>query len=172
MTALPTYLTADSAGVYAGVGSGGVVLAVFLFGGMGQYCSGRFADRGGSLRLYVLLVTTSIPLALLLAFSDGVGTLGAATAMALAVVHFGTQPAENMLIAEHTPARLLSTSYGFKFLVTFGLGALGVPAVGYLWETTGTFAWTFVVFASVAAVVAGVILLLCKAVEQVKRAGS
>ncbi len=169
MTALPTYLTAESSGVYAGVGSAGVVLTVFLFGGLGQYLSGRFADLVNPVRLYLVLVVVSVPLALLLALSAGVGQAGAATAMALALVHFGTQPAENVLIAEHTPARVRSTSYGIKFLLTFGLGALGAPAVGLLWRTTGTLAWTFVVFAAGAVLVAGVILLLAKAVTQQKR---
>ncbi|MHC4697346.1 MAG: MFS transporter, partial [Planctomycetota bacterium] len=168
MTALPTYLTAESSGVYTGVGSGGIVLMVFLFGGLGQYLSGRLADWVNPIRLYVALVVASVPLAVLFALSAGVGAMGAAAAMALALVHFGTQPAENVLIAEHTPARARSTSYGIKFLVTFGLGALGAPAVGFLWRTTGTLAWTFVLFAAVAVVVAGVILLLANAFAQLK----
>ncbi len=169
MTALPTYLTAESSGVYVGVGSSGVVFAVFLFGGLGQYLAGRFADHTSPLRLYVGCVVASVPLALLLALSAGVGNIAAATAMALAVVHFGTQPAENVLLAEYTPARVLSTSYGIKFLVTFGLGALGAPAAGLLWKTTGTLAWTFVVFAAVAVLVAGLIFLLAKEVARHER---
>jgi MFS family permease len=140
------------------------VFLVFLFGGLGQYLTGRFADWVSPVRLYVGLVAASVPLALLLAASAGVGAIGAATAMALALVHFGTQPAENVLIAEHTPVRLRSTSYGIKFLVTFGLGALGAPAVGLLWRTTATLAWTFVYFAAIAVVIAGVMLLLAKTV--------
>lgn len=169
MTALPTYLTAESAGVYVGVGSSGVVFAVFLFGGLGQYFVGRFADHTSPIRLYVGFVVASVPLALLLALSAGVGSMAAATAMALAVVHFGTQPAENVLIAEYTPARVRSTSYGIKFLVTFGLGALGAPAAGFLWKTTGTLAWTFVVFAAVATLVAGLIFLLGREVTRHER---
>jgi len=169
MTALPTYLTAESSGVYAGVGSSGVVFAVFLCGGLGQYLVGRFADHVSPVRLYVGFVVASVPLALLLATSGGVGHLAAGTAMALAVVHFGTQPAENVLIAEYTPARVRSTSYGLKFLVTFGLGALGAPAVGALWKTTGTLAWTFAVFAGVAVLVAGLIFLAARQVTRHER---
>jgi MFS family permease len=164
MTALPTYLTAASSGVYAGVGSSGIVFAVFLFGGLGQFLSGRFADRFSPVSLYVFLVTVSVPLALLLAFSAGIGRFGAGTAMALALFHFGTQPVENLLIARHTPSSLRGMSYGLKFLVTFGLGALGAPVVGYFWERTGTLAWTFVIFAGVAVVVASVILRLARAI--------
>ncbi len=162
MTALPTFLTAQADGTYSGTGSGHVVVAVFLAAGLGQYTAGRFADRGNPMRLYVGLAAISVPAALLLAFSAGIGNAGAAAAIALAVVHFGTQPVENMLIATHTPLRVRSTSYGIKFLVTFGIGALGAPAVGYLWHRTGTLAWTFVLFAGVAVVVTGLVLLLAR----------
>lgn len=160
MTALPTYLTADASGVYTGMGAGGTVLAVFLIGGLGQFFGGRWADRGNAVGLYVALVATSVPLALLLAWSAGVGALAVGAAMALAAVHFSTQPVENLLIARHTPARLRSTSYGIKFLVTFGLGALGAPVVGLIWRQTGTLAWTFVLFAGIGLVVTGVVLVL------------
>ncbi|UCE58459.1 MAG: MFS transporter [Phycisphaerales bacterium] len=172
MTALPTYLTASSSGVYTGVGSGGIVFVVFLLGGLGQFLSGRFADRTRPERLYVLLVVCSVPLAMLLAFSAGVGRFGAASAMALALFHFGTQPAENLLIAQYTPARLRGTSYGIKFLVTFGLGALGAAVVGFFWRQSGTLAWTFVLFAAVAVVVAGVVFMLARSLAQHARSSA
>lgn len=172
MTTLPTYLTAESSGVYAGAGHGGMVLAVFVVGGFGQYLAGRFADRASPLSLYVVLVAASVPMALLLALSAGVGGTAVAIAMGLALVHFGTQPAENVLIAQLTPANLRSTFYGFKFLVTFGVGALGAPAVGALWRQTGTLAWTFVVFAAVAVVVTLIVLALVRAAKVYDAAGS
>jgi len=166
MTALPTYLTAQSSGVYAHEGGrGGLVLVVFLLGGLSQYVSGRLADRLNPIYLYIVLVATSIPLAMALAMTAGVGNAAAVAAMALALAHFGTQPAENVLIAKYTPARMRSTSYGIKFFVTFGLGAIGAPIVGLLWNRTGTLAWTFVLFAAIALVVAIVILFLYRAVQ-------
>lgn len=171
MTALPTYLTAESSGVYAGAGRGGMVLTVFVLGGIGQFMAGRFADRASPLNLYVGLVATSVPLALLLALSAGVGGVAVAIAMGLALVHFGTQPAENVLIAQLTPARLRSTFYGFKFLVTFGFGALGAPAVGALWRQTGTLAWSFVVFAGVAVIVTLIVLALVRSAKVLSTTG-
>ena len=162
MTALPTYLTAESSGSYSGTGRGGVVLAVFLVGGCGQYLAGRFADRWNPIYLYACLVAASVPLALLLALSAGVGGVAAAIAMGLALVHFGTQPAENVLIASLTPSNIRSTSYGIKFAVTFGFGALGAPMVGFLWRQTGTLAWTFVVFAVVAVIITAIVLTLAR----------
>jgi hypothetical protein len=110
-------------------------------------------------------VGTSIPLALLLAASGGVGGMAAGISMGLAFVHFGTQPAENLLIARMTPSSVRSTSYGVKFLVTFSIGALGAPVVGVLWKNTGTLAWTFVLFAAVAIIVTGIVLALTQFVR-------
>jgi MFS family permease len=166
MTSLPTYLTADEPGVYTGKGSSAIVLTVFVIGGIGQFLAGRFADRASAVRLYVALVATSVPMALLLAFSAGVGNLAAGAAMGLALVHFGTQPVENLLIAKHTPAHLRSMSYGFKFLLTFGVGALGAPMVGALWDATGTFAWTYVIFAAVAVIVTAIVMVLVKVIAR------
>jgi len=170
MTALPTYLTAESSGVYTGTGNAHLVLIVFLIGGFGQYMSGRAADNINPVRLYLGLIAFSVPLALVLAFSAGVGHFAAIAAMALALVHFSTQPAENILIAKYSPAHLRSTSYGLKFLVTFGLGALGAPCVGFMWRQTGTLAWTFVLFGAIAVLVTIVILALAKTESQVDRA--
>lgn len=169
MTALPTYLTAESSGAYLGAGKAHLVLLVFLIGGIGQYVSGRVADHISPVRLYLALIAISVPLALLLALSAGVGYFGASTAMALALFHFSTQPAENILIAKYSPPRLRSTSYGLKFLVTFGIGALGAPCVGFLWNETGTLAWTFVVFAAVAVIVTAIVLVLARTEAKVAR---
>jgi predicted MFS family arabinose efflux permease len=162
MTALPTYLTAESAGVYSGTGKAHIVAIVFLIGGFGQYVSGRAADTVSPVRLYLGLIAFSVPLALLLALTGGLGQFAALTAMALALIHFSTQPAENILIASYSPAHIRSTSYGLKFLVTFGLGALGAPCVGFMWTKTGTLAWTFVVFAAVAVIVTTIILAIAR----------
>ncbi len=162
MTALPTYLSG---------GDGDSTLAkfllflVFLAGGASQFLMGRRADRSHPSKLYANLIALSIPLALLLAWSGGGSYLAIAIALVLAVVHFGTQPVENLLIAEHTPHSLRSISYGLKFTLTFGLGPVAVPLVGYFWDETGTLAWTFVLFALIATVVAMLIMRLVKLVD-------
>ncbi len=162
MTALPTYLSGDEGDSTL---KSALIILVFLAGGASQFLMGRHADRTHSSKLYAKMIAMSIPLALVLAWT-GAGTYGAiAAALALAVVHFGTQPIENLLIAEHTPRSLRSMSYGLKFTLTFGLGPVAVPLVGYLWDATGTLAWTFVLFAGVALVVALLILQLVKVVD-------
>ncbi|GJM26290.1 MAG: MFS transporter [Phycisphaerae bacterium] len=162
MTALPTYL--------AGEGSDSSLITslqvlVFLAGGASQFLMGRHADRTHPSKFYAKLIALSIPLALLLAWTGGGSYPAIAVALALAVVHFGTQPIENLLIAEHTPRSLRSMSYGLKFTLTFGLGAAAGPLVGYLWDATGTLAWTFVVFAGIALAVAALIMQLVKVVD-------
>ncbi|NOX57624.1 MAG: MFS transporter [Planctomycetes bacterium] len=167
MTALPTYLAGEPDGSATSVRSI-LVLLVFLAGGASQFLMGRYADRTHASKLYVKLVAMSAPIALLLAWTGGGTIFAIGAALALAVVHFGTQPVENLLIAEHTPASLRSMSYGIKFTLTFGIGALAAPAVGYLWDTTGTLAWTFVVFSVIALVIGAIILQLVKAVDGAK----
>jgi len=160
MTALPTYLTANSPGNYS-LGAGDwIVLLVFVAGGISQYATGRIADVRQPMRLYRFLIAASVPCALLLALSGGVGHVALIFAVLLALVHFGTQPIENLLIARHTPQRLRGTSYGIKFVLTFGLGALAVPLVGRLWEVTGTLAYSFVTFAAVALLVTVLVVRL------------
>jgi len=46
----------------------------------------------------------------------------------------GMQPIENSLVAQLTPEKLRSTSYGIKFICTFGVGSLSVYAAKHLIE--------------------------------------
>jgi FSR family fosmidomycin resistance protein-like MFS transporter len=45
---------------------------------------------------------------------------------------WGMQPIENSLVARLTPEKLRATSYGFKFISTFGVGSLSVITAKYL----------------------------------------
>lgn len=162
MTALPTYLSGDGGDSML---KSTLVILVFLAGGASQFLMGRHADRTHPSKLYANMMAASIPLALILAWSGGGSYFAIGAALALAIVHFGTQPIENLLIAEHTPPSLRSMSYGLKFTLTFGIGPVAVPLVGYLWDVTGTLAWTFVFFAGVALIVAILIMQLVKVVD-------
>ncbi len=162
MTALPTYLAGgDDNSTLTKL----LLFLVFIAGGASQFIMGRRADRSHPSKLYAALIAISVPLALILAWTGGGSLIAIAVAVALAVVHFGTQPVENLLIAEHTPRSLRSVSYGLKFTLTFGLGPVAVPLVGYMWDATGTLAWTFVLFAAIAVVVAVMIMQLVKLVD-------
>ncbi len=161
-TALPTYLMSGSAGSYKQAGS--LIFFVFASGGIGQLLVGRLADRKSPLTLYVSLVATTVPLALMLALTGGGGRIAVPCAMALAFVSLGVQPVENLLIAQYTAAKRRSLSYGLKFLLTFGVGALGAPAVGAIWEHFDL-RWAFVLIAAIAIICT---LLVWRLVQRVR----
>ena len=164
-TALPTFL----AGILGeGVGPSrlaAVLLAVFLAGGIGQLVVGRKADKTNPVKLYVTMVGATIPIAVILCLAGNWGNIAFLPAVALAFLQLGTQPVENLLIAQNTPASRRSMSYGFKFFLTFGIGATGTKVVGIIWEQTGTHRWTFLVIAGVAAIVTCLVLALVKIVN-------
>lgn len=105
---------------------------IFSIGIFGQLLGGRLADRYDLRRLYFLFHLVSLPFVLLM------GTLDQQFLIAAAGVYvffsLGMQPIENSLVAVFTPARWRSTAYGIKFILTFGVGALAVYAVGWIEE--------------------------------------
>ena len=48
------------------------------------------------------------------------------------------QPAENALLARHTPARWRGRVFGAKFLLTLGVSSLGVALIPVVWRLTGS----------------------------------
>ncbi len=78
--------------------------------------------------------------------------------MIMAIFLFGLQPAENSSLADATSRGRRGLSYGTKFAMTFGIGALGAPLVGFLWEEFNDLGSVFFVIAGSAAVMALVAL--------------
>jgi MFS family permease len=152
VTALPTYLAGGASGGEALRRGGWLTLAVLAVGGAGQLIGGRLSDRVPPAHLYMVLAAAAVPLALLL--GAGRGGLGAAPAAALALLMFSVQPVENNLLARATPARHRAALYGLKFAPAFGLGALGAPAVGAIWDATGGLRGVFLLIAGLLGVMA------------------
>ena len=82
----------------------------------------------------------------------------------------GMQSIENSLISRLTPDRWRSTAFGLKFILTFGIGALGVVLTGRMLKATGSVADVFVLVGLFTAVVAGLSLVLygisCRAIPR------
>ena len=97
---------------------------VYFVGIFGMIAGGRVADKM-DLRLgYFLFHLLSLPFLILMTqftsipfFIFTIGYLFFA---------LGMQPIENSLVAHLTPEKLRSTSYGVKFIFTFGIGSLSV----------------------------------------------
>jgi predicted MFS family arabinose efflux permease len=152
LTALPTFLGGHEFGTAARAYSGSLVFMILALGGLGQFVGGHTADKVRPALFYMLLIAAMVPLALLMA--HGGEELVVIAAAALAVFMFGQQPVENTILAQITTPQRRSTLYGVKFLLSFGVGALGAEVVGIIWKRTNSLAPVFDLFAVSAALMA------------------
>ena len=127
-------------------------------GGIGQILGGLLGDRIGARPIYLVMVGLLIPLAALLSLLEGSG-FAVAVASLLAVTMFAQQPVENTLLAESTSAARRSVSYGWKFVLTFGVGAFGTQVVGEIWEYTGSLAPVFALMACLASLMLALLIV-------------
>ena len=112
-------------------GKGGLfTMMVLLVGMAGQYMGGHFSDKRRKTRLYLVFNLICLPFMVLIGLTSGMTVVVIAAVFSL--FHFANQPVENSLIAQYTPSRLRSRSYGLKFFLTFGLGSFGAGFAGYI----------------------------------------
>ena len=123
---------------------------VYLVGMLGQYMGGHLSDKRRKTRLYLLFNAVSLPFMILIGLTPGIMVIFAAGLFAL--FHFAIQPVENNLIAQYTPPRLRSSSYGLKFLFAFGAASPAAVFSGYISDRFG--------FSSVFLALGGVIFLI------------
>lgn len=128
--------------------------AIFTVGIFGQLLGGKLADGHDLRLLYLLFHSISLPFVILMGLLDQQLLI-----LAAAIYIFfslGMQPIENSLVAVFTPARWRSTAYGVKFILTFGVGAFAVHAVGWIGET-----WNLAtIYFFVAGVIAAFLLMI------------
>jgi MFS family permease len=113
-----------------------VTTAVYGIGIVGQLLGGRIADRYSLKWGYFAFFALALPCAAAMIFLEGALLVPAAGIFVLFVL--GVQPIENSLIAYLTPAKWRSLSYGIKFSLVFGVGALAVKLIGLIQERTGS----------------------------------
>ncbi len=126
-------------------------VALLMVGMAGQFVGGKLTDRirpelgiGAAFGALAVLALAFVPAA-----DAGLGpflVVGAALGFTLFVV----QPLYQATVAEYTPAGTRGLSYGFTYLGTFGIGALGGTVAGAV-LTYGTSLTLFLVLAVVAA---------------------
>jgi len=137
----------------------GATLASITYsaGMLGQVVGGHVADRFDLRKAYLAFHAASLPFLLLM----GVAREGMLLAAACIYIFFalGMQPIENSLVAHVTPARWRSTSYGVKFILTFGAGSTAVYAVTAL-QATGGFTPVFTLLGVLVAALCAAVLLL------------
>jgi MFS transporter, FSR family, fosmidomycin resistance protein len=134
-----------------------IASGVYMVGVIGQIVGGHLADRHDLRKLYLLFHACSLPFVL------AMGALNEWALVASAALYIffglGMQPIENSMVARFTPMRWRSTSYGIKFVLNFGVGALGVYGVTAL-HRDDSFALVYLAVAGFVVLVCGVALLL------------
>lgn len=139
------------------LGYGTATSLAFLMGVVGQYCGGIAADRYALPRAYFFFHLASLPALLLMsALSEAPLLLAAGT---FTFFSLGMQPVENSLFAMLTPPRWRSTGYGVKFVLTFGVGSVGVWLVSWIQASHGL-GYVFLALAGVVTLLLAVIVLL------------
>lgn len=147
VTALPPFFSGNDPGQQELFKGGLLVFVILVVGGIGQFTGGFTSDRYGARRVYPILLALLVPCALLLAALEG-SSYALVVACGMAICLFGQQPVENSLLAEWTSARRRSVSYGTKFALTFGVGAVGAQIAGWIWRHSGSMAPVFYVIAA------------------------
>ncbi len=140
------------------VGATALASAAYLVAVGGQWVGGQVADRWDLRRGFIALHAAAAPFAL-------ASYWAAEWAVPLAIFGYtffqlGMQPVENSLVAELSPSRLRASAYGLKFVLSFGIGALAVPAVAQIeaaWDLSAVY--LFVAAASAANAAIAVLLL-------------
>jgi len=110
-----------------------VYVALLTIGIGGQYVGGKFSDRipattglGVVFAGLVIVTVGFIPAA-----SSGIVTLLLVSGL-LGFLLFALQPLYQATIAEHSPPGDRGLSYGYTYLMSFGIGASGAAITGFL----------------------------------------
>ncbi len=103
---------------------------VYVIGMAGQLVAGKMADRRELRVSYLLYFVMALPFLVSMIYLNKFMLVLAAGLFAFFSI--GVQPIENSLIAMLTPAKWRSVTYGVKFTLVFGAGALAIPIVGYV----------------------------------------
>jgi MFS transporter, FSR family, fosmidomycin resistance protein len=156
MTALPNYVPVDTRYL---------ATLPLLIGAVGQIAGGLLGDRFGARPVYLFMVASLIPLAAIMSLLEG-SLLVVAVASLLAVTMFAQQPVENTLLAESTSAARRSISYGWKFVLTFGVGASGAQIAGLVRTYTGSWATVFVLMSCLAGVMLALLVVQTRKANQ------
>lgn len=129
-------------------GVGVMVALVYVVAGAAQLIAGRMCDSYPLKYIYLLAFVSQVPFLVLASQWSGSGLLFAAFVMISA--NQSALPVENTLIARYAPKDWRAVVFGLKFVLAFGVSALGALAEGSLYDFTGGFFWMFIVLAAIA----------------------
>jgi MFS transporter, FSR family, fosmidomycin resistance protein len=154
MTSAMPKIFAERIGDWTGgsAAGAGTLVSLVYFGAMAaQVIGGYLSDKVSSRTLYVAASLAQLPLYFFAAslVNSPLFFVVAATVLFNTIA----VPTENVLLSRYTPDKWRATAFGAKFVLALGVGALGVPLVAHIHETTGGFYWYFVFLAAMIAIV-------------------
>lgn len=125
--------------------AGSLVALVYAISAATQLVGGELADRFSLKRVYMWTQIFQIPVILIafLTFNYGLVVL----AIAMVGLNVAGQPAENALLARYTPLAWRGRMFGVKFVLTLGVGTLGVALVPAIADWTGSLDLLFIALA-------------------------
>jgi MFS family permease len=125
--------------------AGSLVALVYAISAATQLIGGELADRFSLKRVYMLTQVLQIPVIMIafLTFNYGLVVL----AIAMVGLNVAGQPAENALLARYTPLAWRGRMFGVKFVLTLGVGTLGVALVPAIAAWTGSLDLLFLALA-------------------------
>jgi len=153
MVMLPKVFAEGMSDVIRGgvLGAGAMVTIVYAFAALAQYVGGRLCDRHAMKYVYLGGFGVQAPLLFLAIGAEGWFLLPLTIVIVFAQVV--ANPAENGMLAYFTPGRWRATAYGAKFVLALGAAASAIPIIGWIHDTTGSFATVYVVLGCMSAVV-------------------
>lgn len=129
-------------------GVGVLIALVYGMAGLMQVIGGHLADRFSLKKVYVAAIASQIPALWGASQLLGVPLVVVATMMVMA--NASALPAENLLLAFHTPAHRHGFVFGLKFVLSFGAAPLAVQFVSFFTRNTEQLSFVYSVLAVVA----------------------
>jgi MFS family permease len=102
---------------------------VYMIGVIGILIGGKISDSFELRYSYFFIFLLALPFLIMMYFFTDVPLFIASLFFILLLI--GMQPVENSLIAHFTPVRWRSTSYGIKFILTFGVSSSVIYPIGF-----------------------------------------
>ena len=157
---LPKFFEQRQDGLVADGAFGVGVLVAIVYGvaGLMQILGGHLADRFSLKWVYVGAIFVQVPTLWLASMLSGLPLVLVATMMVMA--NTAALPAENLILAHHTPAHLHGLAFGLKFVLSFGAAPIAVALVAFVTSRTDGLSIVYVLLAPLAVIAFVAALLL------------
>lgn len=132
------------------LGVGVIITVVYSLAALMQLIGGHLADRYPLKWVYFGSFLLQVPVLVAVGYALGFPLIAVATLSVLLAT--GALPAENMLLARHSPDQHQSLAFGVKFVLAFGTAPLAIWFVSRIMRATGELGGLFVTLAVLATI--------------------